>query len=80
MKSKHQDKIYGILKNKICGFLLQSTYNYYLTFKIVCLRMKSFSQNSHLWAIPSHINMIQNKTRIQNSKFKPTMFHVQSLS
>jgi hypothetical protein len=47
-----------VYQNKICGFV-QSTYNYCYSPKTVCLRIKSFSHMSHLWAIPSHIIMIQ---------------------
>jgi hypothetical protein len=77
MKSKQQDKICGISKTQSMVFLLQSTYSSFLTPKIVCLRTKSFSQNSHLWAVPSHINMIQTK---QEFKIQTYNVHDQSLS
>ncbi len=47
-------------------------------FKTMCPRMKFFSQNSHIWAVPkSH----QHDSKLnKNSKFKPIMFNHQSLS
>jgi len=43
LKSKQENKIYGIWKIEPMVFLLQNTYNYFLTPKTMCLRMKSFS-------------------------------------
>ncbi len=50
-----------------------SIYSYFLIRKMVYLKMKSFSQNSHLWAVPNHVNIIQNQTRIQNSNLQCSM-------
>jgi hypothetical protein len=46
--------------------------------KIVCVRMKSFSHNSHLWLVPK-LHQYDSKLN-ENSKFKPIMFIDQSLS
>jgi hypothetical protein len=49
-----------IYQNKICGFLLQSSYNsFYSLQNYVSKNNHPSFQNSFLWAIPSHIIMVQ---------------------
>ncbi len=61
------------IKNKVCGFLLQSTYNSSY-FSQICVYKNPLlsSQNSSLWAIPSTSPWSKNN---KNSKFKLIMFH-----
>jgi hypothetical protein len=75
MKSKQQNKI-CVYQNKICGFLLQNTYNYFYPPKTVCL-MILFPKTPIFGQ--SQVTSSWFKTN-KNSKFKPTMFHDQSLS
>jgi hypothetical protein len=78
MKSK-QKKIV-VYQNRIYGFLLQSTHSYSYSPKTVCLRMNFFLPNLPSLGSPKSHHHDSKSTKIQNSKFKPTMFHDQSLS
>ncbi len=48
-------------------------HNYNNIFALQYEHIHNFCQNSHLWAIPNHINMNQNQTRIQNSNLQCSM-------
>jgi hypothetical protein len=49
------------IKKKSLVFYYKNTYNYTYFLETMCLRMIFFPYVSHLWAIPSHIIMIQNQ-------------------
>jgi hypothetical protein len=54
-------------------FFSISTYSYFLIPKTICVKIKCFSQNSHLWVVLNYINMIQNQIKIQNSNLQCSM-------
>jgi hypothetical protein len=61
MKSKQQIKSM-VYQNRIGGFLLQNTYSsYHSSPNCVSKNSYPFSHIFLLWAIPSHIIMIQNQ-------------------
>jgi hypothetical protein len=69
MKSKQQNKICGLSKNRIYGFLLPNTYNSPYFFKIVCPKnLLPLPKIFPFWVVPNHIIMIQNQQefKIQN--------------
>jgi len=72
-KSKQQNKICGISKHDL-WFSITKCLQLFLLFPKECLKMKSFPQE--LTSYPSPIIMIKN---LRETKFKPLMFHDQSL-
>jgi hypothetical protein len=73
MKRKQQNKICGLSKNKIYGFLLQSTYNFPHSPKLCVNHPLSFSPNlPSLGSLKLHHNDSK-PTRIQNSKLQCSM-------
>ncbi len=65
-KNPKQQLEYVVYQNKICGFLLQSSYNSPHIFPQNCLfKHPLLFQNLSFWAIPNLLIMIQNQQEFQ---------------
>jgi hypothetical protein len=79
LKWNQNNKInFVVYQNKICGFLLQSIYIYFYFPKNYVSKNELFFPKTPLFG-QSQVTSSWLKTN-KNSKFKPTMFHDQSMS